>query len=152
MVPTPSRAHRVAALRMGLQDHGYVEGKNIKLVFRWAETAERLSEFAADFVRLKVDLIFAPTSTEVDAARRATKTIPIVFAGHADPVGVGHVASLARPGGNITGLSMLLTEIVAKQLEIMKQALPHMKRIGVLARPARPPSTSSNGPTTNATR
>src|SRR6266566_2918366 len=69
MVPTPSRAHRVAALRMGLQDHGYVEGKNIKLVFRWAETAERLSEFAADFVRLKVDLIFAPTSTEVDAAQ-----------------------------------------------------------------------------------
>src|SRR5438477_7934225 len=132
MVPTPSRAHRVAALRMGLQDHGYVEGKNIKLVFRWAETAEGLSEYAADCVRLKVDLIFAPTSTEVDAARRATKTIPIVFAGHADPVGVGHVASLARPGGNITGLSVLLPEIVAKQLEIMKQALPHMTRIGVL--------------------
>ena len=125
-------AHRVAALRMGLQDHGYVEGKNIKLVFRWAETAERLSELAADLVRLKVDLIFAPTSTEVDAARRATKTIPIVFAGHADPVGVGHVASLARPGGNITGLSVLLPEIVAKQLEIMKLALPHMTRIGVL--------------------
>ena len=93
---------------------------------------ERLPELAADLVRLKVDLIFAPTSTEAEAVRQKTKTIPIVFANHADPVGVGHVASLARPGGNITGLSMLLTEIVAKQLEIMKQALPHMKRIGVL--------------------
>ena len=68
----------------------------------------------------------------MEAARRATKTIPIVFATHADPEGVGHVASLARPGGNITGLSMLLTELAAKELEIMKQALPHMTRVGVL--------------------
>src|SRR5439155_20009368 len=75
--------------------HGYVEGNNVNLVFRWAETAERLPEVAADLVRLKVDLIFAPTSTEVEAARQATRTIPIVFAGHADPVGVGHLASLA---------------------------------------------------------
>jgi putative ABC transport system substrate-binding protein len=125
-------ANRVRALRIGLRDHGYVEGKSINLVFRWAEASERLPELAADLARLNVDLIFAPTSTEVDAARQASRTIPIVFAGHADPVGVGHVASLARPGGNITGLSVLLTEIVPKQLEIMKQALPHMKRIGVL--------------------
>jgi len=88
---------------------------------------------AADLVRLKVDLIFAPSSTEVEAARGATSTIPIVFAAHADPVGVGHVASLARPGGNITGLSLLMTELMTKQLEIMKQALPRMKRIGALA-------------------
>jgi putative ABC transport system substrate-binding protein len=126
-------ANRVRALRIGLLDHGYVEGKNINLVFRWAETAERLAELAADLVRLKVDLILAPTSTEVEAARHATRTIPIVFANHADPVGVGHVASLARPGGNTTGLSVLMTELVTKQLEIMKQALPRMKRIGVLA-------------------
>ena len=126
-------ATRVRALRMGLRDHGYVEGRSINLVFRWAETAEQLPDLAADLVRLKVDLIFAPTSTEVDAVRQVTRgTVPIVFAGHADPEGVGHVASLARPGGNITGLSVLLTEIVAKQLEIMKQALPQMKRIGVL--------------------
>jgi putative ABC transport system substrate-binding protein len=130
---SPAEAvNRVGALKIGLRDHGYVEGKSIGFVFRCAETAERLPELAADLVRLKVALIFAPTSTEVDAARRATKTISIVFAGHADPQGVGHVASLARPGGNITGLSLLLTEIVPKQLEIMKQALPHMKRIGVL--------------------
>jgi ABC-type uncharacterized transport system substrate-binding protein len=87
----------------------------------------------ADLVRLKVDVILTISSTEVEAARQATSTIPIVFAGHADPVAVGHVASLARPGGNITGVSVLMTEIVGKQLEIMKQALPHMKRVGVLA-------------------
>jgi putative ABC transport system substrate-binding protein len=118
---------------MGLRDHGYVEGKNITLVFRWAEAAEQLPELAADLVRLNVDVLFAPSSTEVEAARLATTAIPIVFATHADPVGVGHVASLARPGGNITGLSVLMTELVTKQLEIMKQALPRVKRIGVLA-------------------
>jgi putative tryptophan/tyrosine transport system substrate-binding protein len=124
---------RIRALRTGLRDYGYVEGKNITLEFRWAETVDRLPALAADLVRLNVDVIFANSSTEVEAARRATTTIPIVFANHADPVIVGHVSSLARPGGNITGLSVLLTEIVAKQLEIMKQVLPHMKRIGALA-------------------
>ena len=130
--PLASWANRVEALRMGLRDLGYVEGKNITIAIRSAETAERLPEVAADLVRLNVAVIFATSSTEVEAARRATKTIPIVFATHADPVGVGHVASLARPGGNITGLSMLLTELVAKELEIMKEALPHMTRVGVL--------------------
>ena len=130
--PTEAAA-RIEALRAGLRDRGYVEGKNIKLVFRWAEAAEGLPALAAELVRLKVDLIFAPSSTETEAARQATKTIPIVFAGHADPVGIGHVTSLARPGGNATGLSVLMTELVAKQVEIMKEALPHVKRIGVLA-------------------
>jgi ABC-type uncharacterized transport system substrate-binding protein len=127
-----SSAHRIEALRMGLRDLGYVEGKNITITFRPADTADQLTKDAADLVRRKVDVIFATSSTEVEAARRATKTIPIVFATHADPEGVGHVASLARPGGNITGLSVLLTELVTKQLEIMKLALPHMTRIGVL--------------------
>jgi len=127
-----SVAHRTEALRMGLRDLGYVEGKNITFVFRSAEKAERLPEAAADLVRLKVDVIFATSSTEVEAARQATKTIPIIFATHADPEGIGHVASLARPGGNITGLSGRLTDIVTKELEIMTQALPHMTRIGVL--------------------
>ena len=127
-----SVAHRTEALRMGLRDLGYVEGKNITIAFRSAETANRLPEVAADLVRLKVDVIFATSSTEVEAARQATKTIPIVFATHADPEGVGHVASLARPGGNITGLSLVFTEIVTKELEIMTQALPHMTRSGVL--------------------
>jgi putative tryptophan/tyrosine transport system substrate-binding protein len=130
--PPAAFANRVEALRMGLRDLGYVEGKNITVAFRSAETADRLPEVAADLVRLNVDVIFATSSTEVEAARRATKTIPIVFATHADPVSLGHVASLARPGGNITGLSMLLTELLTKELEIMKHALPHMTRIGVL--------------------
>jgi putative ABC transport system substrate-binding protein len=125
-------AKRVSALRAGLRELGYVEGKNITLLFRSAETAEPLPELASDLVRLKVDLIFAPSSTEVEAARKATRTIPIVFATHADPAGVGHVTSLARPGGNSTGLSVLLTELVAKELEIMTQVLPHVKRVGVL--------------------
>jgi len=139
-------ANRVEALRIGLRDLGYVEGKNIAIAFRSAETAERLPEVAADLVRLNVAVIFATSSTEVEAARRATKTIPIVFATHADPVGVGHVASLARPGGNITGLSMLLTELAAKELEIMKQALPHMTRVGVLLTSTAP----SHGPASHS--
>ena len=126
-------ANRVEALRMGLRDRGYVEGKNINFVFRWGETAEQLPEQAAELVRSKVDIIIAPSSTEVEAVRPATSVIPIVFANHADPVGTGHVASLARPGGNITGLSVLMTELVTKQLEIMKQTLRRLKRVGVLA-------------------
>src|SRR6266511_4355859 len=129
---SPVPANRVEALRIGLRDLGYVEGKNIAIAFRPAETAERLPEAAADLVRLKVDVIFATSSTEVEAARRATDVIPIVFATHADPERLGHVASLARPGGNITGLTLVQTEIVAKGLEIMKQALPRMTRVGVL--------------------
>jgi len=130
--PAASFAMRVEALRMGLRDRGYVEGKNIALAIRSAETAERLPEAAADLVRLKVEVIFATSSTEVEAARRVTTTIPIVFATNADPVSLGHVASLARPGGNITGLSAQFTEVVVKELEIMKQTLPRMRRIGVV--------------------
>ena len=81
---------------------------------------------------MNVDVIFASTSTESEAAAQATKTIPIVFATHADPVGVGHVKSLARPGGNITGLTMVLTDLVTKEMEILKEALPRATRIGVI--------------------
>jgi putative ABC transport system substrate-binding protein len=126
------RGDRVEALRTGLRALGYVEGQNLVMEFQWAATVDQLSEMAAELVRMPVDLIFASSSTEVEAARQATTTIPIVFATHADPVGLGHVASLARPGGNITGLSTLFTEIVTKELEIMTQALPHMTRVGVL--------------------
>jgi len=87
---------------------------------------------------MHVDVIFASSSTLVEAARRATQTIPIVFSNHADPVGIGHVASLARPGGNITGLSMLLTELAAKELEMLHEADPQAKRIGVLWNPTTP--------------
>ena len=87
---------------------------------------------------MDIDLIFAYSSTEVEAARQATRTIPIVFAVHADPVGVGHVASLPRPGGNITGLSDLLTDLAPKQLETLKEAIPLARRIGVLWNPSTP--------------
>jgi putative tryptophan/tyrosine transport system substrate-binding protein len=120
---------------MGLRGLGYVEDKNVVLDFRWAEYVDQLPELAAQLVVMHVDIIFAPVSTFVEPARRATKTIPIVFASHADPVGIGHVTSLARPGGNITGLSMLLTELAVKELELLKEALPHATRIGVLWNP-----------------
>jgi putative ABC transport system substrate-binding protein len=130
--PASANAHRVEALRTGLRALGYVEGKNLVLEFRWADTVDQLSAMAAELVRLHVDVIFATSSPEVEAARQATTTTPIVFATHADPVGLGHVASLAQPGGNITGLSSLVTELVTKGLELMTQAVPHMTRVGVL--------------------
>jgi putative tryptophan/tyrosine transport system substrate-binding protein len=138
--PAPASSYwpRVEGLLAGLRDLGYVEGKNIVIEFRWAERVEQLPELAAELVRMKVDIIFASSSTFVEPARQATKTIPIVFATHADPIGVGHVASLARPGGNITGLSMLLTDLVAKELEIFKEAMPQATRIGILWNPTTP--------------
>jgi putative tryptophan/tyrosine transport system substrate-binding protein len=132
--PAAAQSTRVKALRAGLRDLGYVE----VIEFRWAETVEQLPELAAELVRMNVDVIFASSSTMVEPAREATKTIPIVFATHADPVGIGHVASLARPGGNITGLTMLLTDIVAKDLEMFKDALPQASRIGILWNPTTP--------------
>ncbi len=107
-----------AAFRQGLRDHGWIEGQNIIVDIRWTPTVARLPEIAQEFVRLRIDVIFAPTSTQVEAARQATKTIPIVFASHADPVGAGHVASLGRPGGNISGLAGLRTELSAKEAPV----------------------------------
>jgi ABC-type uncharacterized transport system substrate-binding protein len=128
----------VEALRAGLRDLGWVEGKNITVEFRWADRVEQLPELAAELVRMKVDVIFAPSSTMVEPAHQATKTIPIVFANHADPIGTGHVASLPRPGGNITGLSELTTELNAKALETLKDSVPQARRIGVLWNPTTP--------------
>jgi putative ABC transport system substrate-binding protein len=133
-------ADRVEALRAGLRDLGYLEGKNIVIDFRWAEVVDRLRELAAELVRENVDVIFATSSTEVEVARQATTTIPIVFSTHFDPVGAGHVSSLARPGGNITGLAALQTEFTGKALEMLTQAAPHVKKIGVLWSPTAPHS------------
>src|SRR5262249_49230370 len=130
--PPPAWATRVEVLRAGLRHLGWIEGKNIVIEFRWADEVEQLPGLAAELVRLPVDVIFANSSSQVEAARQATQTIPIVFSNHADPVGIGHVASLARPGGNITGLSMLLTDLAVKELEILTEAVPHAKRIGVV--------------------
>ena len=129
---------RVEVLGAALSELGYVEGKNIVMETMWAETVDELPGLAAELVRRNVNVIFAPSSTEVEPARQATHTIPIVFSFHADPVGVGHVASLPRPGGNITGLTMLLTDLSAKELEILKEAVPQAERIGVLWNPTTP--------------
>src|SRR5215207_574560 len=103
--PASNFAPRVEALRGGLRDLGYVEGKNLVIEFRWFDRVAELPELAAELVRQNVDVVFASSSTEVGALAQVTTTTPVVFATHADPVGVGHVASLAKPGGNITGLT-----------------------------------------------
>jgi putative ABC transport system substrate-binding protein len=148
--PAPAATYlpRLEALRAGLRDLGYVEGKNVIIEFRWAERVEQLPEMAAELVRMKVDIILVSSSTYVEPARQATKTIPIVFLLNADPVGLGHVASLARPGGNITGLSTLLTDLVAKELEIFREAVPQIMRIGILWNP----TTPSHGPALQAAK
>jgi putative ABC transport system substrate-binding protein len=138
LAPASAWANEVGAFRAGLSDLGYVEGKNITIEFRWADTVDQLPALAAELVRLNVDVIVAPASTEVEPARQATKTIPIVFAQHADPVGLGDVASLAHPGGNITGVSMVLTELAAMALQIFKDAAPSANQIGVLWNPTTP--------------
>jgi putative tryptophan/tyrosine transport system substrate-binding protein len=136
--PASARESRVEALRAGLRDLGWVEGKNILIEFRWADNVSQLPALAAELVRMNVDVIFAPSSTMVEPASKATKTIPIVFSNHADPIGTGHVASLPRLGGNITGLSELATELNIKALEMLKEAVPTATRIGVLWNPTTP--------------
>ena len=131
-------ADRLEAFRAGLRALGHVEGSNLVIESRWAETVEQLQEAAAELVRMNVDVIFATSSTETERARQATKTIPIVFATHADPVGLGHVASLSRPGGNITGLSVAQGEFTGKSVEILKETVPHATRFGVLWTPTAP--------------
>ena len=136
--PPAASATRVQALRAGLRDLGYVEGKNLVIEFRWAGTVEQLNEAALELARMNVDVIFATSSTESEPARRATGTIPIVFATHADPESAGHVASLARPGGNMTGLADIQTVITPKRLEILRATVPRASRFGVLWTPTAP--------------
>jgi len=125
------------AFRQGLGDLGYVVGQSIAIEHRWAEgRAERFSDLAVELVGLKVDVIVATSSPLALAARSATSTIPIVFVTAADPVGQGIVAGIARPGGNVTGFSLLAPEIVARQLQILKEAVPTVSRVAVLSNPA----------------
>jgi ABC-type uncharacterized transport system substrate-binding protein len=124
------------AFRQEMSKLGWIEGKNITFESRYAEQSnERLHELAADLVRLKVDLIVVTGSAAASAAKSATTTIPIVMTSPADPVGTGLVASLARPGGNVTGLSSLGTELNTKRLEILKDAIPRLARVGLLRLP-----------------
>src|SRR5262245_14263240 len=138
----PAEVRLWEAFRLGLRDLGWIEGQNIQIEARWAEgNYRRIPGLAADLVRLKVDLIVTRGSTYVEAARKATSSLPIVFVQHADPVGTGHVASLARPGGHITGLALMQTEIYRKELEILTATVPAAKRVAVLWNPDTPSHT-----------
>jgi len=124
---------RLEAFRQGLRDLGYVEGKNIVIEYRYAEgNIDRLPALLDELIRLKVDVIVASGPSPTRAAKKATATIPIVMTWDYDPVGNGYVASLARPGGNITGLSILAPEISGKQLELLKEIVPKLSRVAVL--------------------
>jgi putative ABC transport system substrate-binding protein len=125
--------------RDGLRDLGYIEGQNITFEFRSGQgKLQALPDLAAALVRLKVDIIVASETPAVQAAKLATKEIPIIMAPSGDPVGTGLVASLARPGGNVTGLSAATAELAGKSLELIREVLPSMKRIAALADPANP--------------
>ena len=127
------------AFRQGLRELGYVEGQNITIEFRWAEGQDdRLPVLAAELVRLKVNVIVAPNSAATQAAKQVTETIPIVMVAVSDPVAAGFTDSLARPGGNITGLSLMSPELVGKQLELLKEVVPKVSRVALLGNPANP--------------
>jgi putative ABC transport system substrate-binding protein len=128
----------VAAFVQRLRELGWTEGRTIAIEYRWAEgRTERYAEIAAEFVRLKVDVIVTVGSAAV-TVKQATAVIPIVFAAAADPLGSGLVASLARPGGNVTGLSMQSTELVTKRCELLREILPALRRMAVMGNAAYP--------------
>jgi putative tryptophan/tyrosine transport system substrate-binding protein len=137
--PTPSSGPP-SVLVQGLRELGYIEGQNLAVEFRWADGhVDRLPELAADLVRAQVDVIFSPGQA-VPAAMNATKTIPIVFWTHADPVGIGWVNSLAHPGGNVTGVTLVAPDLAGKRLELLREAVPGASRVAVLINTANPGS------------
>jgi putative ABC transport system substrate-binding protein len=136
---TSTASARREAFRQGLRELGYVEGKNIVIEYRYADGKfDRLPALAAELVRLKIDVIITGGAPATRAAKEATSTIPIVMTFDGDPVGTGFVASLARPGGNITGLSTLAPELSGKRLELLKEVVPRLSRVAVFATSANP--------------
>jgi ABC-type uncharacterized transport system substrate-binding protein len=136
----------VAAFVQRLRELGWMEGRTVAIEYRWAEgREERFAEFAAEFVRLKVDVIVSYATPPVIAAKQATAAVPIVSAVMGDPVGTGLVASLARPGGNVTGLSVLTPDLVGKRLELLREVVPGLRRLAVLANVSNPISELEMG-------
>jgi putative ABC transport system substrate-binding protein len=132
-------ADEIEAFRQGLRDLGYVEDRNLVIEYRWGKgKPDRMQALAEELVRLKVDVIVAPSSIYTEAAKQATSTIPIIFMSHADPLGTGHVANLAYPGGNATGLSLMTPETTVKGLELFKEVVPTLSRVAVIFDPATP--------------
>jgi ABC-type uncharacterized transport system substrate-binding protein len=135
LVPGTPTSHGqwVAAFVQRLRELGWIEGRTITIEYRWAEgRSERFAEIAAEFVRRKVDVIVTSATEAVVAAKQATSVIPIVIAAAGDPVGTGLVASLARPGGNVTGLSIQQTDVAAKRLELLREIVPGLRRLAIL--------------------
>ena len=129
-------SHLLDGLRQGLREHGYVEGQHIILERRYGQAGtERMSDVAAELVRLKVDVLVAATDPATAALRQQTQTIPVVMANSTDPVGTGFVASLARPGGNVTGLSTLSPELSGKRLAMLREVLPGLARVAIIWNP-----------------
>jgi putative tryptophan/tyrosine transport system substrate-binding protein len=137
---TPSgQSQRTAAFVQRLHELGWVEDRTVTIEYRWAEgRADRAAEIAAEFVRLKVDVIFTSGTPATLAAKQATSVTPIVFAGVADPIGTGMVASLARPGGNVTGSSVQSADLAGKRLALLHEAVPDLRRLAILGNPDTP--------------
>ena len=144
---TPStESQRVAAFVQRLRELGWIDGRNLAIEYRWAEGRnERYAEIAAEFVRLKVDVIVTAGTPPTLAAKQATAVIPIVFAAASDPVGTGLVASLARPGGNVTGLSIQTTDLAGKRLELLREVVPGLRRLAIMANVGNPASVLEMG-------
>ncbi len=129
-----SQGQWVAAFLQRLRELGWIEGHDLRVEYRWAEgNSDRAAELAADLVRLKVDIIVTYANPIVLAAKRATSAIPIVFAAAADPLGTGLVATLARPGGNVTGLSVEATDLGGKRMELLRELSPNLRRLAIMA-------------------
>jgi len=146
-------SQRIDVFVQRLRELGWIEGRTIAIEYRWAEGRnERFAEIAAEFVRLKVDVIVTVGTPAVVTAKEATSVIPIVFAGAGDPVGTGLVSSLARPGGNVTGLSLQTTDSVGKRLELLREVVPDLRRLAILADAGNPQGVLEMGEVQAAAR